>query len=171
VPQDLQQLHLEDEVAVGWDLAAGTASAVGEVGGDVEFPFVAGAHELEGFGPALDQLADAEGGGLATGDGAVEDGAIGEGAVVVDGDGVVEGGRLSGGRAGGDGAVAQAAGGGDPAGGIRRERPGAEACRGGGGGGAGVGTGLAGGDRDQEQGSGGEGEGKGMLHDEEEARV
>ena len=104
---------MEDECGVGRDVGV-AAFAVGEGGGDGELPFGAGVHELEGFGPAFDDAADAEGGGCAAFVGTVKLGAVYEGAAVVHGDGVVGLGAFA--AAGGEDFVLEAAGEGDDAG-------------------------------------------------------
>jgi len=147
------------------DLVADRTIPIGEVGGDVEHPLVPRLHETERFRPAGNHLGNTEGGRLTTINGTIEDSPIPERATVVDADGVVEGGGYPRGRTRGQHLVTQAAGPGDPTGGVW-----GGGCRGGGT--ARVyrlgcwgrssllrlGLGLARGDQDQ--GGGGEEEGK-----------
>ena len=78
-----QQLHFEHEGGVRADGSACALCAVGQLGGDVEFPLGADGHELQGFHPAGDDLRDTEGGGRSAPHGAVEHRAVDERAVVV----------------------------------------------------------------------------------------
>src|SRR6187402_272637 len=80
---DLLQLDLEDQHGIGRDLAAG-AGAVADVGGHIEFEFLADGHELDAFGPAGNNLVEREGGRVATLNTAVEHGAVDERAVIGD---------------------------------------------------------------------------------------
>ena len=68
----LNKLHDEDKGGVGRDSAGGTAGAVGDVGGEGDLPPIALAHQLEGLGPALDNLIGGEVDGGAAGVGGVE---------------------------------------------------------------------------------------------------
>lgn len=58
--------------------------AVGEVGGNEEFPFAADGHHLEGFGPTGDHAIDSEFDRMVLFDGAFEDASIDQGTMVVD---------------------------------------------------------------------------------------
>ena len=62
--ENLDQFHIEYQGCVGWDVAAGTALAVGQIVGDEETEFGAFLHELDSFGPAGDDLTQTEIGGL-----------------------------------------------------------------------------------------------------------
>src|SRR5690242_12584133 len=74
---DAQQLNLEEERRARGDRAAGAGVvAVGEVGGDRDFPGRADLHLLESLGPTLDDAVDRESRGLAALVRAVEDGAV-----------------------------------------------------------------------------------------------
>ena len=57
--------------------------AVSQLAGNVEFPFGAFGHQLQGFHPTRDYLADAECGRLAALDGAVEQRSVNQCAFVV----------------------------------------------------------------------------------------
>lgn len=57
---DLNQCHVEDQIAVGWDFVTHSAAAVGEIGGDVESPLVAWFHQFESLPPARDDLRKAK---------------------------------------------------------------------------------------------------------------
>ena len=81
--QHLQQLYLENQGAVGRNHLAGTTCAVTQIAGDVEFPFRSYRHQLQGFYPSGNYLVYTEGGGLATLDAAVKQGAIDECTLVV----------------------------------------------------------------------------------------
>src|SRR5690606_25633415 len=69
--QDLEQFDVEDQGAVRRD-AAGGAAAVGQIRRDVEAPFGTFLHQLQCFGPAGDNAAYRELGGLAALVGAVK---------------------------------------------------------------------------------------------------
>src|SRR5690606_24204033 len=69
--QDLEQFDVEDQGAVRRD-AAGGAPAVGQIRGNVEAPFGTFLHQLQCFGPAGDNAAYRELGGLAALVGAVK---------------------------------------------------------------------------------------------------
>src|SRR5690606_20621132 len=84
--QDLEQFDVEDQGAVRRD-AAGGAAAVGQIRGDVEAPFGTFFHQLQCFGPAGDNAAYRELGGLAALVGAVKYLTTDQGAFVVGTDG------------------------------------------------------------------------------------
>src|SRR5690606_5558308 len=84
--QDLEQFDVEDQGAVRRD-AAGGAAAVGQIRGDVEAPFGTFLHQLQCFGPAGDNAAYRELGGLAALVGAVKYLTTDQGAFVVGTDG------------------------------------------------------------------------------------
>src|SRR5690606_18214471 len=84
--QDLEQFDVEDQGAVRRD-AAGGAPAVGQIRGNVEAPFGTFLHQLQCFGPAGDNAAYRELGGLAALVGAVKYLTTDQGAFVVGTDG------------------------------------------------------------------------------------
>src|SRR5690606_8550084 len=84
--QDLEQFDVEDQGAVRRD-AAGGAAAVGQIRRDVEAPFGTFLHQLQCFGPAGDNAAYRELGGLAALVGAVKYLTTDQGAFVVGTDG------------------------------------------------------------------------------------
>src|SRR5262245_45948263 len=63
---DRKQLDFKDQRGPGRDVLAGPLVAVGQVGRQIQLPFGADRHELQGFGPASDDLVDRERGRLAT---------------------------------------------------------------------------------------------------------
>jgi hypothetical protein len=81
--QHVDEFDGEDEGGVGWDVGAGTALSIGEVVGDVELEDGAFFHKLHTFGPAGDDLTQAELGGHTAAVAGVEDGAVDEGAIIV----------------------------------------------------------------------------------------
>ena len=109
----LDQLHIEDQGLVGADVAAGTARAVGEFGGDKKTVFGPFLHELNAFGPAGDHLVQREFDGLFAAIRAVKDGAVDEGAFIVDFNGIGGFGAFA--RAGREDLILKAAGGDDDA--------------------------------------------------------
>lgn len=110
--QDLQQFHLEDQIAVRRDFSADGSVAIGQPGRDVQQPLVTRFHELKCFRPAGNDLADTKARRLSTLNGAIKDSPIRKGAVIVDRDGI----HVSGGdaciRPRGQNAILQSAGGG-----------------------------------------------------------
>ena len=65
------QIDVEDQRAARPDVALAEI-AIGEVGGDEQFPFRSRRHELQGFRPALDDTGEGKGNRLALGVGTVE---------------------------------------------------------------------------------------------------
>lgn len=63
LPPDLEQLYLEDQGAVGLYLAGATV-AITQLCRDIQLPFRAFLHELQGLLPALDHPIRAKGRGL-----------------------------------------------------------------------------------------------------------
>jgi hypothetical protein len=53
---DLNQRHVENQIAIGRDFITDGAIAVGEIGGDVERPLISRFHEFKGLAPAGDEL-------------------------------------------------------------------------------------------------------------------
>ena len=86
--QHFNKLDGEDEGGIGRDVGAGATLTIGEVVGDVELEDGAFLHELHTFGPAGDDLAQAELGGLVAAVAGVEDGAVDESALIVAAHGV-----------------------------------------------------------------------------------
>ena len=66
-----------------WNHLTCSLGAVSQLAGDVEFPFGAFGHQLQGFHPTRDYLADAECGRLAALDGAVEQRSVNQRTFVV----------------------------------------------------------------------------------------
>lgn len=92
LPKDVEQLDVEDQSRVRRDGLPGAALPVGETGGDEETVAAADRHHLKRLGPTGDHLIDAELGGFAAADRAVEFAAVKEGAGVVNPDPVGGGG-------------------------------------------------------------------------------
>lgn len=92
LPKDVEQLDVEDQSRVRRDGLPGAALPVGETSGDEETVAAADRHHLKRFGPTGDHLIDAELGGFAAADRAVEFAAVEKGAGVVNPDPVGGGG-------------------------------------------------------------------------------
>ena len=70
--RDREQFDFKDQGRVGADVGACAAVAICKVRGDEQFPLGTDWHQLQGFRPTLNDLADREGGRLSALVGAVE---------------------------------------------------------------------------------------------------
>src|ERR1700737_1606553 len=79
-----EQLDFEDQGGVGADFGAGAARSIGKVSRNEKLPLGAYGHELQSFGPTLDNATNRDGSGFAAFIGTIKLAVVNQGALVID---------------------------------------------------------------------------------------